>query len=112
MFIRRRSKMPKHYTPEFKKHHVDAWRASDLNRRQYCESQGINEGTFKHWPSQIKTKNPSAGLPSVLPVHIARSSAPVALTDPVMVYLPGGCRVACQPAQLGDVFRALKYAEA
>lgn len=105
--------MPKHYTPEFKKHHVDAWRASELTRRQYCESQGINEGTFKHWPSQIKTKNySSAGLPPVLPVQIARPSATQTLTDPVMVYLPGGCRLACQPAQLGDVFRALKHAEA
>ncbi|WON78258.1 IS66 family insertion sequence element accessory protein TnpA [Serratia sp. UGAL515B_01] len=105
--------MPKHYTPEFKKHHVDAWRASGLTRRQYAESQAINEGSFKHWPSQIKTKNnPSARLLSVLPVQIAQPSAPEALTDPVMVYLPGGYRVACQTAQLADVFRALKYAEA
>jgi hypothetical protein len=43
--------MPQHYTLEFKKHHVEAWRASGQTRRQYCESQGINEGTFKHWPS-------------------------------------------------------------
>ncbi|WP_416370773.1 hypothetical protein [Yersinia intermedia] len=36
-----------------------------MTRRQYCEAQGINEGTFKHWPSQTKTKhNPTAGLPS------------------------------------------------
>ena len=105
--------MPNRYTPEFKKHHVEAWRASGQTRRQYCESHDINEGTFKHWPSQIKASHRStAGLPSVLPVQIAQPSAPEALTDPVMVYLPGGCRVACQPAQLGDVFRALKYAEA
>ncbi|CAI1905777.1 Uncharacterised protein [Serratia fonticola] len=34
------------YTPEFKKHHVEAWRASGMTRRQYSESQGINEGTL------------------------------------------------------------------
>jgi hypothetical protein len=105
--------MPKHYTPEFKEHHVDAWRASGLTRRQYAGSQGINEGTFKHWPAQIKTKNhPSTERPSVLPIQIARPSAPEALTNPIMVYLPGGCRVACQSAQLADVFRALKHAQA
>lgn len=107
--------MPNRYTPEFKKHHVEAWRASGQTRRQYCESQDINEGTFKHWPSQInaKTKHHTAvALPEVLPIQIARPSAPHLSLDPVMVYLPGGCRVACQPAQLGDVFRALNYAEA
>lgn len=105
--------MPNRYTPEFKMHHVEAWRISGQTRRQYCQSHGINEGTFKHWPSQIKASHrPTAGLPSLLPVQIAQPSAPEVLTDPVMVYLPGGRRVACQPAQLGDVFRALKYAEA
>ncbi|PNM27185.1 IS66 family insertion sequence hypothetical protein [Yersinia enterocolitica] len=105
--------MPKHYTPECKIHHLEAWRASGLTRRQYCQSQGISEGTFKHWPSQTKNKyNPSPGLPSVLPVQIARPLPIDSLTDPVMLYLPGGCRVACQPAQLGDIFKALNYAQA
>ncbi|WP_447877220.1 IS66 family insertion sequence element accessory protein TnpA [Serratia fonticola] len=69
--------MPKQYTPEFKKHHVDAWRASGLTRHQYAGSQGINEGTFKHWPSQINAKKqyqPTAKLPEVLPIQIARPS--------------------------------------
>lgn len=113
MLTLRKNKMPNQYTPEFKKHHVDAWRVSGLTRRQYCASQGLSEGTFKHWPSQVSAKHRTTPEPpSVLPVQIARPASGFSGTDPVMVYLPGGCRVACQPAQLGEVFRALKYAEA
>ncbi|WP_411569353.1 IS66 family insertion sequence element accessory protein TnpA [Serratia sp. UGAL515B_01] len=64
MFIIRRNKMPNRYTSEFKKHHVEAWWASGLTRRQYCESQGINEGTFKHWPSQSKASHRSNHEPA------------------------------------------------
>ncbi len=39
--------MPQHYTLEFKKHHIEAWRTRGRTRRQYCESQGINEGTSR-----------------------------------------------------------------
>ena len=105
--------MPNHYTPEFKKHHVEAWRASGLTRRQYCQSQAINAATFKHWPAQIQAKQGSADKwPALLPIHIAQPAAAEALATPVMVYLPNGYRVACQPAQLADIFRALNHAEA
>lgn len=91
--------MPKHYTSEFKEHYIDVWRTNCLTRRQYAESKGINEGAFKHWPSQIKSKDtPSAGLSSILSVQIARPSTPEALTEPVMAYLPGGCRTLLRQA--------------
>ncbi|MFH6895707.1 IS66 family insertion sequence element accessory protein TnpA [Providencia huaxiensis] len=101
------------YTSEFKKQHVDAWRVSGLTRREYAHSQGINPNTFKHWPSQL-SEPISEGAPNVIPVSIIR--APLSNTlktdDNVMVYLPNGCRVACQPSQLAVVFQALAYAEA
>jgi len=105
--------MTNRYTPELKKHHVDQWRASGLTRRQYCESQGINPGAFKHWTSQVKATQGSIDtLPSIMPIHITPPSAPEPLTEPVILYLPCGHRIACQPAQLSRVFQALKYAEA
>lgn len=79
--------MPNRYTPEFKKHHVEAWRASRQTRRQYCESQGINEGSFKHWPSQINAKpkhHTAVEQPEILPIQIARPSASHVSLDTVI----------------------------
>jgi transposase-like protein len=106
--------MPNRYTPAFKKHHVEAWQASGLTRRQYCASQGINESTFKHWRAQMKATSHTTA-PAVLPVQVtASASAPAPDTSSalLMLYLPQGYRLACQPAQLADVLQALKYAEA
>lgn len=79
MFIIRRNKISKHYTPQFKKHHVEAWRTSGLTRRQYYEAQGLSEGAFKLTPSQIIARNRST---AVLPVQIARPSTAQTLTAP------------------------------
>ncbi|EKI4886602.1 IS66 family insertion sequence element accessory protein TnpB, partial [Salmonella enterica] len=37
---------------------------------------------------------------------------PPVTNEPVTLFLPGGIRMCCQPSQLTDVFRALKYAQA
>lgn len=37
--------------------HVDAWKASGLNRKQYALAEGINYGTFKGWVYE-REKNP------------------------------------------------------
>lgn len=113
MFNRRKNAMPNQYTPEFKKHHVEAWRASGMTRHQYCEIEGLIEGTFKKWPSQINPKLPTNDeIPTLLPVTIARPAAAPPITGPVTVHLPGGVKVDCQPAQLTDVIRALNRAQA
>lgn len=56
-----------------------------------------------------------ANEPTVLPVHIApplHADVPQPVTnEPVTLFLPGGVRMCCQPSQLTDVFRALKYAQ-
>ncbi|PHI30069.1 IS66 family insertion sequence element accessory protein TnpA [Budvicia aquatica] len=101
-------------TIEQRKQHINDWRTSRLTRQQYCQQHGISVNTFKGWNKQVNRgeKDP-IGATALLPVQIRQNATPsVAPTDPVMVYLPGGCRVACQPGQLTDVFRALKYAEA
>ncbi|HBZ9867779.1 TPA: IS66 family insertion sequence element accessory protein TnpB [Salmonella enterica subsp. houtenae] len=92
---------------EQKTHHVTSWRASGLTRQQYCELNDIPFTAFREWPQDVARAERRANKPTVLPVHIAE---PVA-TEPVTLFLPGGIRMCCDPSQLTDVFRALKYAQ-
>lgn len=98
-----------------KKHHVTAWRTSGLTRQQYCELYDIPFKSLRQWPQDIAKAERRANEPTVLPVHIAaplHTDAPPPVTnEPVTLFLPGGIRMCCQPSQLTDVFRALKYAQ-
>ncbi|EGC1290759.1 IS66 family insertion sequence element accessory protein TnpB [Salmonella enterica] len=97
-----------------KKHHVTAWRTSGLTRQQYCELYDIPFKSLRQWPQDIAKAERRANEPTVLPVHIApplHADAPPPV-EPVTLFLPGGIRMCCQPSQLTDVFRALKYAQA
>ncbi|EAQ0412364.1 IS66 family insertion sequence hypothetical protein [Salmonella enterica] len=98
-----------------KKHHVTAWRTSGLTCQQYCELYDIPFKSLRQWPQDIAKAVRRANEPAVLPVHIApplHADAPPPVTnEPVTLFLPGGIRMCCQPSQLTDVFRALKYAQ-
>ncbi|EBH1519113.1 IS66 family insertion sequence element accessory protein TnpB [Salmonella enterica subsp. enterica serovar Pensacola] len=96
---------------EQKRQHVAAWRASGLTRQQYCELNDIPFTSLREWPKDVAKAERRANEPTVFPVHIApplHADAP----PPVTLFLPGGIRMCCQPSQLTDVFRALKYAQA
>ncbi|QRP75212.1 IS66 family insertion sequence element accessory protein TnpB [Escherichia coli] len=108
--------MPKpRWTIEQKRQHVAAWRASGLTRQQYCELNDIPFTSLREWPQDVAKAERRANEPTVLPVHIApplHADVPQPVTnEPVTLFLPGGVRMCCQPSQLTDVFRALKYAQ-
>lgn len=103
------------WTIEQKRQHVAAWRASVLTRQQYCELNDIPFTSLREWPQDVAKAERRANEPTVLPVHIApplHADVPQPVTnEPVTLLLPGGVRMCCQPSQLTDVFRALKYAQ-
>ncbi|WP_432757355.1 IS66 family insertion sequence element accessory protein TnpA [Escherichia coli] len=71
--------------------------------------------SLREWPQDVAKAERRANEPTVLPVHIApplHADVPQPVTnEPVTLFLPGGVRMCCQPSQLTDVFRALKYAQ-
>lgn len=103
------------WTIEQKRQHVAAWRASGLTRQQYCELNDIPSHHFANRRRMSQKAERRANEPTVLPVHIApplHADVPQPVTnEPVTLFLPGGVRMCCQPSQLTDVFRALKYAQ-
>jgi Transposase len=44
------------YGEAFWRAHHEAWRCSDLNQRQYCESQGIPLKAFGNWRAKFKAE--------------------------------------------------------
>ncbi|EMU8144900.1 IS66 family insertion sequence element accessory protein TnpB [Salmonella enterica] len=102
---------------EQKKQHVASWRASGLTRQQYCVLNDIPFTSFREWPQDVAKAERRAREPAVLPVHITETPPPAVsfsppVNEPVTLFLPGGIRMCCQPSQLTDVFRALKYVDA
>lgn len=101
------------YTPEEKKQHVDNWRAGGLTRKQYCKLHDLRFMTFRDWPQEMtKTENPS----TLIPVRLAPANShqtPVSLvSEPIVLFLPGGLHLTCQTTQLTDVLRAFKHVDA
>ncbi|EDZ3576270.1 hypothetical protein GVT67_18020 [Salmonella enterica] len=45
-------------------------------------------------------------------VYIQPSPDPAPASGVITLHLPGGCRIDCLPAQLPDVLKAVKHAEA
>ncbi|MGK0603586.1 IS66 family insertion sequence element accessory protein TnpA [unidentified bacterial endosymbiont] len=97
------------WSADDKKHHIRAWRDSGLTSRQYALHHNINPGYFKNWPSMFPDINNQPDS-AVIPVRV--TPEPSAINAAVTLHLPGGCRIDCLPAQLPDVLRAVKHAEA
>lgn len=111
--------MPKiRWTLDQKKHHVAAWRASGLTREQYCDLYDIPFKSMRQWPQDVLKAEKLAKAPEVIPISVSPASLNSdntpqhAASEPVTLFLPGGIRLCCQPSQLTDVFRALRYADA
>ncbi len=39
--------------------HLDCWRRSDLNQREYCEAHGLPLKRFGNWRAQFKHEDPA-----------------------------------------------------
>ncbi|ENO0459144.1 IS66 family insertion sequence element accessory protein TnpB [Salmonella enterica] len=103
--------MTSHTTTQ-KIQHVHNWRASGLTRLQYCRLHGLSSLSFHEWLSLPDDGATSTEAPVLLPVCIQPSPEPAPPDSLITLHLPGGCRIDCLPAQLPDVLRAVKHAEA
>ncbi|EAM2912033.1 IS66 family insertion sequence hypothetical protein [Salmonella enterica] len=104
--------MTTHHTTTQKIHHVHNWRASGLTRLQYCRLHGLSSHAFHEW-----LRLPDDGVsvtdnPVLLPVCILPSPEPAPVGGVITLHLPGGYRIDGLPAQLSDVLKAVKHAEA
>lgn len=103
--------MVTHHTTTQKIQHVHDWRASGLTRLQYCRLHGLSSHAFHEWLRLPDDGASVAEYPVLLPVCIQPSPEP-ADSGVITLHLPGGWRIDCLPAQLPDVLRAVKHAEA
>ena len=53
------------YGEAFWRTHHEAWQRSDLNQREYCESQGLSLNAFGNWRAVFKAE-PQAPAPKLL----------------------------------------------
>ncbi|EAY5893464.1 IS66 family insertion sequence element accessory protein TnpB [Salmonella enterica] len=104
--------MTTHHTTTQKIQHVHNWRASGLTRLQYCRLHGLSSLAFHEWLRLPDDGVSVAEEPVLLPVYIQPSPDPAPASGIITLHLPGGCRIDCLPAQLPDVLRAVKHAEA
>ncbi|EDV9709074.1 IS66 family insertion sequence element accessory protein TnpB [Salmonella enterica] len=104
--------MTTHYTTTQKIQHVHNWRASGLTRLQYCRFHGLSSHAFHEWLSLPDEGTPAAEAPALLPVCIQPPPDPAPVGGAISLHLPGGCRIDCLPAQLSDVLKAVKHADA
>ncbi len=40
--------------------HLDGWRRSDLNQREYCEAHGLPLKRFGNWRAKLKHEEPAS----------------------------------------------------
>lgn len=90
------------YSKEERLTHIELWKESGLNRREYCEQAGIKYGTFKSWfekrhahrntfipvevsltqlTSQVDSENITIPYPSGMVVNCPCSISPKLLTQ-------------------------------
>lgn len=101
-----------HHTTSQKIQHIHDWRTSGLTRLQYCRLHGLSSHAFHEWLRLPDDGASVAEKPVLLPVCIQPSTEPVPAGGIITLHLPGGWRIDCLPAQLPDVLRAVKHAEA
>ncbi|EDH0696630.1 transposase [Salmonella enterica subsp. salamae] len=104
--------MTTHFTTAQKIQHVRDWRTSGLTRLQYCRLHGLSSHAFHEWlrlPDEGVSVNEA---PVLLPVCIQPSPEAAPTSGVITLHLPGGWRIDCLPAQLTDVLRAVKHAQA
>ncbi|MEE9481146.1 MAG: hypothetical protein V3V34_11485 [Kiloniellales bacterium] len=65
--------------------HLDGWRRSDLNQREYCEAHGLPLKRFGDWRAQFKHEDPApagkllyrrGGKPSHMINHMTKEIEP------------------------------------
>ncbi|EBY0373026.1 IS66 family insertion sequence hypothetical protein [Salmonella enterica subsp. enterica serovar Toulon] len=101
-----------HHTTSQKIQHIHDWRTSGLTRLQYCRLHGLSSHAFHEWLRLPDDGVSVAENPVLLPVCIQPSPESAPTGGIITLYLPGGWRIDCLTAQLTDVLRAVKHAEA
>ncbi|EBM3802257.1 IS66 family insertion sequence element accessory protein TnpB [Salmonella enterica] len=104
--------MTTHHSHTQKIQHVHNWRSSGLTRLQYCRLHGLSSRDFHEWLRLPDDGVPVTETPALLPVCIQPPPAPSPASGVITLYLPGGYRIDCLPAQLTDVLRSVKHADA
>ena len=79
---------------------LSQWKQSGKSRKEFCQEQGINYGTFVTWPHEYNRKV-KAGFKEVKLVQPAPSLF-------AQVYFPSGIRVDIFQQFSSDYFRSLK----
>ena len=57
--------------------HLDGWRRSDLNQRQYCELHGLPLKRFGNWRAKLKGEEPVVSGKLLVSVRSGRGMGPV-----------------------------------
>ena len=61
------------YGEAFWRAHHEAWKRSDLNQREYCESQNIPLKAFGNWRARFKAEPQPHGTAAALPAAGSKS---------------------------------------
>ncbi|EOX8514081.1 IS66 family insertion sequence element accessory protein TnpA [Salmonella enterica] len=104
--------MATHHTTTQKIQHVHDWRVSGRTRLQYCRLHCLSSHAFHEWLRLPDDGVSVAEYSVLLPVCIQPSPDPAPVGGIITLHLPGGCRIDCLPAQLSDVLRAVRNADA
>lgn len=68
--------------------HMDGWKRSDLNQREYCEVHGLSLKNFGNWRAQLKYEDTTLDRK----LRWRRGSKPGPMTNPMtnpMIRFPG-----------------------
>jgi len=55
--------------------HYEAWQRSDLNQREYCDSQGLSLKAFGNWRAKFKAEPQPPGAQAAVPARRRKSQA-------------------------------------
>lgn len=79
------------YSKEERLRHIELWKESGLNRREYCVQSGIKYGTFKSW---FERRN--AHRNTFIPVEVSSPEPTSQLdTENITITYPSGMVVNC-----------------
>ena len=82
--------------------HVEAYRKSGLNQREYCRQQGISYWSFNPWKRKLESREQKV---EEIPRDIVQSLLPTA--KGIELILEGGIRISIPDGFSGETLRDL-----
>lgn len=55
--------LPREEKHKFWRKHIDAWRTSGQNQKEYCVQQEINESTLRYWRTKLSKEKGFVEIP-------------------------------------------------